>query len=124
MAVQDYAQLKCFVNGNPLIQVTSVSKTTNAGIQRIDLLNEGLGGFTNSSGEVTIEVGYVVPIGGLEEEFDRMCVNREFVDIQLFLGRQSYAGRGKIENNRISQSTNAAVEGSFSWMGEFKPFAT
>lgn len=123
-AQQDYSQLKCFINGNPLIQITSLSKATNAGLQRIDLLNEGLGGFSNGSGDVTIEIGYVVPIGGTEEEFDRMCAGHEFVDMQMFLGRQSYAGRGKIENNSVSQSVNAAVEGKLTWLGELKPFAT
>lgn len=107
-----------------MIQLTSISKTTNAGIQRVDVLNEGLAGFTNGSGDVTVELGYVVPIGGQEEEFDRMCSNHEFVDLQIFMGRQSYAGRGKFENNHVRMNTNQAIEGTVTWLGERKPFAT
>jgi len=124
MALQQYAQLKLFINGTPVIQLTSLSKTTNGGKQRIDLLNEGLSGFTIGSGDVTIEIGYVVPSGGQEIEYDRMAASDEFVDLQMFQGRQKYVGRGQVESNRTSQSVNAAVEGTCTWMGELKPFST
>lgn len=118
-ALQDGASLKVFVNGNPLEYVTSISRTTEAGIQRIETL-EGLAGFTNGSGAVTIELGFSVPIGGTEVDFHGMAARREYVDMQVFEGRRSYAGRGKFENVSISQSVGGATEGTVSWTGELR----
>jgi hypothetical protein len=121
-SLQDYAQLKAFYNGSPITQITSIRITTNSGNVRVDLLNEGLGGFTNGTGDVTIEIGFAVPVTGLEFDYQQDAANHEYVDLQIFIGRASYAGRGKIETNDISQSTGAAVEGTFTWVGELKPF--
>ena len=43
MALQDYSQLKGFYNDAPITQVTSLEIVTEAGNQRVELL-EGLGG--------------------------------------------------------------------------------
>jgi hypothetical protein len=118
VAQQDYARLAVFYNDNLLTQVTSISLTTNSGNQRVDLLNEGLGGFTPGSGDCTIEVGFVVPAGGLEEEFQQHCADREFVKMQVPVGSKDYVGKGKLDTVSISQSVNASVEGSFTWIGE------
>ncbi len=123
MALQDFAKLGIFYNGNALTKVTSISLDTNSGEQRIDLLNEGLAGFTPGSGDCSIEVGFVVPIGGTEDEFQEDCATGTYVTLQVPVGRKSFIGRGKLQSVKISQSTNANVEGSFSWMGELKPLA-
>ncbi len=124
MAAQsDFAQAKVFYNGSPITQITSMSMTTNAANQRVDLLDGGLAGFTAGSGDVTLEIGFVVPIGGLEFDYQQDCANHAFVDMQVFIGRQNYIGRGKIDTNQISQSVGASMEGSFTWVGELKPLA-
>jgi hypothetical protein len=121
MAVQtDYAQLKGFYNGSPITQITSLSLNTEAGNQRVELMGEGLGGWTTGSGACTIEVGFVVPIGGQEFDFQQDCANHAFVDLQVFVGRNSYAGRGKLDSVNISQATSAVSEGTFTWSGELK----
>lgn len=122
MALNDYARLAAFINRNLLAQVTSLNHTTEAGNIRIDLLNEGLAGFTPGSGSCTLEIGFVVPAGGPEENFQAICVAREFVDVQLSMGSLDYAGRGKFDTVSVSQSVNASVEGSVTWTGEFAPF--
>lgn len=121
MALQDYAQLKGFYNDSPITQVTSLEVVTEAGNQRVELL-EGLGGYTHAGGTVTINVGFVVPIGGQEFNFQQDCANHAFVKLQIFIGRNSYAGLGKIDSVNISQSVGAVAEGSFTWTGELKPF--
>jgi hypothetical protein len=118
LAQQDYARLAAFLDDNLLTQVTSISLTTNSGNQRVDLLNEGLGGFTPGSGDCTIEIGFVVPAGGLEEEFQQKCANRDFVKMQVPVGSKDYVGKGKIDTVSISQSVSASVEGSLTWIGE------
>jgi len=122
VALQDYAQLKLFYNSNPLTQCTSLEHVTNSGQQRVDLLETGLAGFTPGSGDCEINFGYAVPIGGPEENFQAACCVGEYVDLQFFQGSLSYAGRGKIITNRVSQSTNQSVEGTVNWVGEMKPF--
>lgn len=122
MALQDYARLVCWYNGNALVQVTSVSHVTNSGQERVNLLNEGLAGFTPGSGDCEIEIGYAVPIGGPEHTAQEDCAEGTYVTLQLSVGPLSYVGRGKILNNRINQSAAGAVEGSFSWLGELRAF--
>jgi hypothetical protein len=122
MAVQtDYAQLKAFYNGSPITQITSCSLNTEAGNQRVELMGEGLGGWTTGSGACTIEIGFVIPIGGQEFDYQQDCANHAFVDMQIFIGRNSYAGRGKISSHSVSQGTGAVTEGTFTWDGELKP---
>lgn len=121
MALQDYARLSVFYNGNALTQITSLSHTTNSGQQRVDLMNEGLGGFTPGPGDCTVDVGYAVPIGGTEDTFQEDCTLGRFVSLQVPIGAKSYLGLGKIMTNTVSGSTGANVEGTFSWTGELRP---
>ncbi len=124
MAVQsDYARLAVFYNSNALTQVTSIALNTESGQQRVDLLNEGLGGWTPGSGSVSIEIGFVIPIGGQEDEFQEDCANGTYVTMQIPVGRKSYIGKGKVTSVKISQSTNASTEGSLTFEGELKPLS-
>lgn len=120
MALQNYAKLGVFYNGNAITQLTSASHVTNSGQQRVDLM-EGLGGFTPGPGDVTIEIGFAVPIGGTEDDFQEDCANGEFVTIQFGCGRKFYIGQGKLQTVSISGSAGANTEGTFTWIGELKP---
>lgn len=108
------------MDGSVLVQITSCSITWNSGNQRVDLLNEGLGGFTPGSGDCQIELGFAVPIGGLEEDYVDKLVEGDYVTMQIPVGRKDYAGKGKIDSVQISQSVNASVEGTLTWNGELK----
>jgi hypothetical protein len=124
MAVQqDYARLAIFYSNNALTQVTSIALNTESGQQRVDLLNEGLGGWTPGSGSVSIEIGFVVPIGGQEDTFQEDCATGKYVTMQIPIGRKSYIGKGKVTSVKISQSTNASTEGSLSWEGSLSPLS-
>ncbi len=118
--LQDYAKIPVFYNGTKLIQITSIKMTTNSGQQRVDLLNEGLGGFTPGAGDVTIELGFVIPIGGPEANFQQDCDAGKYVTFQVGIGRLGYIGRGKIMSCDMGQSTNASSEGSLQWVGQRK----
>ena len=120
---QDYANLGVLYNGNPLIQVTSIEIAGESGQQRVELLNEGLGGFTPGSGSTSLTINFVVPIGGTEDTFWNDMVNGTFVTLQVPIGNVDYIGKGKIMNVKISQSTNAVTEGSFTWDGPLKETA-
>lgn len=108
------------MKGNVLVAITSIEATWNSGQNRIDLLNEGLSGFTPGSGDVTIDLGFAVPIGGLEENYTEILVTGEYITMQVFIGSKDFVGNGKIITCKISQSTNEAVQGTLQWMGECK----
>lgn len=120
MALQNYARLPVFMDQQALTQLTSVSISWESNRQQVDLLNEGLGGFTEGSGLCTIQLGYAVPISGPEADFIGGCVDSTFHDMQIGIGPKDYVGRGKINTTEISQSVNASVEGTLTWVGEFK----
>ncbi len=122
IAAQDYAALKGLFNGSPMLQVTSLGVNTESGIQPVQLLHEGLGGFTSGTGSVTIEVGFVVPIGGQEFDFQGICAREEYCTLQVFCGRQSYSGKGKINTVNITQSTDQVTSGTYTWTGPKKAF--
>ena len=121
MALQDYSKLSAFVDQNYLIQITQISVSTESGQQEVDLLNEGLGGFTPGSGRVRINLGYVVPIGGPEFNFQAAAANGTYHTLQVPLGPLTSAGTGKFTEDEFSQSTNASTEGTCTWVGELKP---
>ncbi len=123
IAQQDYAQLKGLFNGSPILQITSLGLNGESGIQPVNLLHEGLGGFSGGTGSVTVELGFVVPIGGQEFDFFGIMAREEYCTFQVFCGRQSYSGKGKINNVNITQSTDTATAGTLTWTGPKKPMS-
>jgi hypothetical protein len=117
--MQDHAIGVIFFDGNPLTEITSIERTTESGQQRIDTI-QGLAGWTPGPGSVAITVGYAIPIGGTEDEFQEKCVVGSYVTIQLGWGPKAYVGTGKILRDKTSQSASASAEGSFDWEGESK----
>lgn len=121
MAVQqDYARLTVFYNQTYLTQITSVSLDTEPGQMPVNLLNEGLGGFTPGTGSCKISLGFAIPIGGTEVPYQQDSANGEYVTMQIGVGPVAYIGRGKLGPVKISQSVNAAAEGTVDWEGELK----
>ncbi len=120
MALADYARLTVFYDGEPLTQVTSIQMTTTSGQNRVDLLVEGLGGFTPGSGDVSITIGFAVPIKGTEKPFQADCANGRFVTMQIQEGARYYIGQGKHMTEEVSSSVGSNTEGSLNWTGELK----
>lgn len=88
----------------------------------MNLLNEGLGGFTPGSGACTIDLGFAIPIGGTEYPFQQKSANGEYVTFQLGVGSVGYIGKGKILNVEVGQDVGSASHGTCQWHGELKPF--
>lgn len=122
VANQDYASFKSFFNGSPVLQTTSISIKTESGVTPVQLLAEGLGGWADGSGSVTISLGIVVPIGGQEFDFQQVCARKEFCEMQIFVGRNSYNGRGKITSVDLNHSAGDTASGTVEFMGPLKPF--
>lgn len=122
MAQTDFAKITVFCDGGLIEDITSCELAIDAQNQRIDVMNKGLAGFSSGSGIVTINLGFVVPIGGFEVNYWNKCQNREYVEFNIFVGSQKYAGRGKINTCNIQQQTNAPTDGTLTWEGEFRPF--
>jgi len=118
MALQDFANLTAVVDSDYMSKLTSVSMRHESGQQPIDLLGEGLAGFTPGSGRVQISFNYSVPIGGAEFDFASAVAEGGYHTVQITVGSKTYVGTGKFMDNDISQSVNSATEGSTSWLGE------
>ncbi len=114
----EYARLPLFINGAYIRQLTSLELTFNSGQQRVDLLNEGFAGFTPGSGDVTVRVGFAVPIGGVEYPYMKDLVSGSFAEVQVGVGAEVYAGKGKFTELSLNQSVNASLEGSGTWVGQ------
>jgi hypothetical protein len=120
VADTDFAKLGTIYGGNALAKITSLSMTTNSGLQRVDTMTEGLSGFTPGTGDVTIDIGFVVPIGGPEADFQEHCAEGATVEVEFFVGAKTYVGKGKVMTVTISQSVNQAAEGTCQWVGPLK----
>lgn len=121
MALNDYARARVFFNGLKLQQITSAQMETDGGQQPVNLLDEGLSGFTPGAGSVTLTIGYAIPRDGTEEPFQETCAVGRYATLQYGRGDKDYVGTGKIMNVSESQSTGANLEGTFTWMGKIAP---
>lgn len=122
--MQDFALLKVFYNGAPITMITRIKRLVNANNIPIMVMSEGLVGYTDGSGECTMDWDAPIPIGGTEFDYEGDCTSKNFVDMQIFVGRRSYAGRGKLVQAETSQETQATATIAVSWQGEFKPTAS
>lgn len=118
--LQDHARLIIIVDSTALIEVTSIQMTTNSGQNRVDLLNEGLAGFTPGSGDVSLNISFAVPKGGQEYPWQQKCATGAYVTMQVIIGATQYVGLGKFLDVAINQSVNSSVEGTANWLGELK----
>lgn len=122
MAQEDFANLAVFVDGVQLTKLTSVSLSTESGQQRIDTLVGGLAGFTPGSGETTVQLGFVVPLAGFEFNFQEAAFAGTYHSVQIIAGPYSWVGQGKFTSAEVSQSVNAATEGTATFTAEMKRF--
>jgi len=120
MAQGDYGKMSMWIDENKLVQITSIEKVTDAGNIAVYILNEGLGGFTDGSGSVNVNIGYVVPRTGFEFEFDRAVEEKTYHNVQISISGKSAIVTGKFMTNNISQSTDASVAGTTSFMGDLQ----
>ena len=100
-------------------ETTSIRLTTDSGKQAVMTL-EGLSGFNFGGGQVTIDCNHILKITGTAYPYQEKAVSEDFVTAQVFAGPKSYTGTGQIIQHDIGQSTGAAVEGSYQWVGELK----
>lgn len=122
--MQDFALLKLFYNGAPVTMITRVKRLVNANNIPIMVMSEGLVGYTDGSGECTMDWDCPIPIGGTEFDYEGDCVNKNFVDMQIFVGSRSYAGRGKLVQAETSQEQQGTASIAVSWTGDFAPTAS
>ena len=116
---KDFAKVRCWIDGDFAIQLLSVSLRTDAGNIPVNLMNEGLAGFTDGSGSQSISITYAIPRSGMEFNFQRACVERGYHSIQISVAGQAGVFRGKFSDNEISQSADSATQGTVNFVGEF-----
>jgi hypothetical protein len=122
MAVlQTYALIQFFVNGAPVVQKTRITRSLTANRTPVNLMGEGLSGYTDGIPELTHEFDAPVPIGGHEFDYEGMLTRNEFVETQIFIGARSYAGLGVIQSAVTTQEAGGAASTAVSWTGAATP---
>lgn len=117
-----YGQAKLHFRGNPINKIASCSWEGDAGLQPVNLMNEGLDGFSIGSGSSTIKWSFPIPQTGPEHPYRQAFINKEDVDLQYTSGAESYAATGKLTNYEESQSDNEVLTGNCTWLGPLAPF--
>lgn len=117
-----YGQAKLHYNGNPVNKITSASWRGESGLQPVNLMNEGLDGFSIGSGMSTIEWSGPIPKEGPEHSYRRDFTEHRDVEMQYTSGAESYAAVGKIITYEESQSDNEVLSFTATWQGRLQPF--
>jgi hypothetical protein len=118
MALQDYAILYIFVDGKAQGQVTKVSFQTDGGKNVVFTMKEGFAGFSPGPGKVTFVIDFAVPVGGLEENFQRYAAKMGNHTLQLGCGPQAYKGNGQFTDCTITGGTGEVTNGTTTWVGQ------
>lgn len=117
MANTLYGQAKLHFRGNPVNKLTSASYRAESGLQPVNLMNEGLDGFSIGSGMVTLEWSGPIPATGTEHPYGTAHASHEDVDMQYTRGAESYAGTGKLMSYEETQSDNEVLTFTCTWQG-------
>jgi hypothetical protein len=117
MALEKFARAAIALDGQWLRFVTSLSMVTDGGKTPINLLEDGLAGFSPGSGSVTITIGYAIPVGGQEYPFQQKAIRDEDVQAQLRWGGEQYVGLGQLTNDEKNRNVDSPTEGTANWTG-------
>jgi hypothetical protein len=117
MALTKYARTAVALDGTWLKYLTSASMSTDAGKTPINLLEEGLSGFSPGSGSVTVTLSYAIPVGGQEYPFQQKATRDEDVQLQIRWGAEQYAALGQITTDEKTRNTDSPTEGTVTWVG-------
>lgn len=120
MALQDHAVVRVMLNGNPLENITRCTLSTDSGQLPVDVLRQGLAGFTPGAGSTKVDLGYTIPISGSEHDYQGDCAVGAYIKLQVGRADKDFIAVGKILTNEESQSTGSSLEGSISWQGPLK----
>src|SRR5262245_36906704 len=110
MSQTDYALVKLFFNGAPVNQITRIKRMLDAQNQPILLLGGGLGGWSAGAGISRVEWDAPVPRDGAEFPYEKIAADREFVDLQVFVGKENVSARGKIQTTELEQSVGGVPQ--------------
>lgn len=118
-----YSITKVFVDNNPIAEVTSTNYTFDGQKQPVRILNGGFVGITPGAGETTLELGIVIPITGMEYDFDAACKSPEFVDVQYGIGPHAVVAPSQFMTLNITHTTDTTVEGTVTVMMKTRPMS-
>lgn len=116
--MQNGLKLRLLVDGVHQLLQSEIQLQIDGQNQPLEVL-EGLVGFTNGSGRVTITGTAIVPRGGPEFDYVTAVAERSFHDLQVPLGQKSYIDNGLFDQATLGASTGKGTEISFTWIGGF-----
>jgi hypothetical protein len=122
MAIQDGALLTVQVDGDECDYITSVHLKTDGGKIPIYTL-KGKVMFAKGAGKLELSIGYSVPVGGFEVNFQKFAAELGRHTIQIDCGGNCLIAEGEFLTDSIGRSANAATEGTCDWQGELSSFS-
>lgn len=100
-------------------RVTNVEINGQSGMQAIEILKEGLVGFTDGAKRLEISGTWPVFIEGLEKPIPDWIEEGSYHECQIPVGPTNLISKGRFDTFRLGQSTNANTEMSATFIGTF-----
>jgi hypothetical protein len=119
-----YSQIYLFVNGVPLAENTTVETSLEADIQDVLTISKGWAGITPSPITRTVTANNVVPLSGVEFNFEQKMMDNEEVELMMQEGGsgKKCVTRGYITNVPRSAGVGATTTISFTFKGTKSKF--
>jgi hypothetical protein len=120
-----YDQIYIYIDQVCLVENTTVETSLEADIQDVLTINKGWSGITPSPITRTITASNVVPVSGVEVDFEKLMIDNTEVEIMLqeASSGNSCVTRGYITNVPRSAGVGATTTISFTFKGKGTAFA-
>ena len=119
-----YSQIYLTVNGVPLAENTTVETSLEADIQDVMTISKGWAGITPSPITRSVTANNVVPLSGVEFDFEQKMMDSEEVELMMQEGGsgKKCVTRGYITNVPRSAGVGATTTISFTFKGTKSKF--
>ena len=119
-----YSQIYLTVNGVPLAESTTVETSLEADIQDVMTISKGWAGITPSPITRSVTANNVVPLSGVEFDFEQKMMDSEEVELMMQEGGsgKKCVTRGYITNVPRSAGVGATTTISFTFKGTKSKF--
>lgn len=105
-----------YFNNSLLAEARSIRVAITGNNRKVYTMKKGLAGRSRGPVEVEVTVENAVPKGGLEADFNQLCVDNEDVDIVYVQAGKRITIEGWIESVDNNQGTDDAAAVSFTAM--------
>lgn len=117
MAFKEYALPTIYIDNVLILDAQSIQMGNEENDNEIYNITEGFSGISLGTEIFRSSVESAVPRAGLPIPLAKYAMDRQVVDITIFVGDQSLSTKGYVKNVNISGSVDAPVSISFEMYG-------